>query len=75
MLIVVQSERVDGADCVKVQLRNQREKHACLTVTITRGGEYVAGAHNGAAVDELGAVAALSLYQSEIRGQWERVFV
>jgi hypothetical protein len=71
MLIVVQSERVDGADCVKVQLKNRCEEATRLAVMITREGEFVSGMHANAPVDETGAVNALALYQSCIRGEWQ----
>lgn len=69
-LVVVQSERVDGADCLYVRIRRISEAEPCLSVIMTRGGEYISGVHNGAPIDETGAVEALSLYRAKIRGVW-----
>ncbi|KVV07429.1 hypothetical protein WK77_16715 [Burkholderia ubonensis] len=75
VLVLVPSERLDGPDCLNLQLKDRRENKIYLAVTITREGRFVAGAHNGETIDELGAVDALALYVPLIRGQWERVFV
>ena len=73
MIIVVQSERIDGADCVKVQIRPHSEDRALLAVVVTKEGDYVAGSHNESPIDEQGAVNALAQYAPIIRGQWECV--
>lgn len=75
VLVLVPSERLDSSDCLNLQLRDRRKDQIYLAVTITREGRFIAGAHNGEAIDELGAVDALALYVPLIRGQWERVFV
>ncbi|WP_199028491.1 hypothetical protein [Ralstonia sp. ASV6] len=73
MILVVHCERVDGADCVKVQIKAREEIRTYLAAVVSKEGEYVAGTYNESPIDELGAVNALAQFAPLIRGQWERI--
>jgi len=73
MILVVHCERVDGADCVKVQIKAHEENRTYLAAVVTKDGDYVAGTYNESPIDELGAVNALAQFVPLIRGQWERI--
>lgn len=67
-LVVVVTETPRHDDRVRVQILVGQVQQ--LDVLLTQEQEFICGTHQGLAVDEVSAVDALSLYHSQLYGEW-----